>query len=419
MNASEWTTTMAEGSIVMLLERPELAEEEERLLFGINSSKLADLLRATHDCLIARDREGRITLWNRAAEELYGWPARVARGQLPEALLQTRFPKPLPDIEAELHATGQWEGELEQTTHDGRRVLVASRWLLQPGAEGRSCAVVQLDRDLTGERHAQEELRQTREKLEQSADLQLNEQVATIEAFLESQARFRQIAEAIQDVFWLTNPSRSSIIYVNPAYEELWGRSCQSLYVDPHSWLEAVHVDDRLRLRQFFTRQFAPEAYEQSYRIVRPDGSVRWVLDRGFPVREGVGGGHRVVGIVRDITKRKELEEGILAISEREQRRLGARADERAERHVDHHVRKGRHGGVEGHQARNAVRVRVFVAGRISGRLPSIGSTGRLPTGAYREESVGSIYPMPTYNASGGCAERSTATVGPSWIRLG
>jgi PAS domain S-box-containing protein len=173
------------------------------------------------------------------------------------------------------------------------------------------------------QREAQEQLRQARAELERIAQQRLDELAAANEALIESQARFHQIAEAIQDVFWLTNPSRSSIIYVNPAYELLWGRSCESLYANPHSWLEAVHAEDRPRLRQFFVKRLTAEGYEHTYRIVRPDCSLRWVLDRGFPVRESPGGSPRVVGIVRDVTRRKELEEGILAISEREQQRLG------------------------------------------------------------------------------------------------
>ncbi len=314
---------MDERSRTMLLERPVLAEEKHRLLFGVTSSGLTDLLRTTHDCLIARDRDGRIVLWNRAAEQLYGWPMAEARGCLSQVLLNTKFPAPLPEIESELYATGRWEGELTHTTRAGRTVVVASRWSLQSDEEGQCYAVLQLERDLTEQRLVEEQLRQARLELEQGASQRLDELATANEALLESQTRFSQIAEAIHDVFWLTNPSRSSIIYVNPAYEELWGRSCQSLYADPNSWLEAVHAEDRPRMRQFFAKRLTPEGYEHSYRIVRPDCSVRWVLDRGFPVQDNVGRCPRVVGIVRDVTKRKELEQAILAISEREQQRLG------------------------------------------------------------------------------------------------
>src|SRR5262249_14575455 len=91
----------------------------------------------------------------------------------------------------------------------------------------------------------------------------------------------------------------------------------------PRSWLEAVHPEDRPRMRQFFTKPVSAEGYEQSYRIVRPDCSVRWILDCGFPIRDRTGSLSRVAGIARDVTDRKELEKEILAISEREQQRIG------------------------------------------------------------------------------------------------
>jgi PAS domain S-box-containing protein len=314
---------MREGTKEVLGEGLGVAEECQGLLFGTSSSGLTNLLRATHDCVIARDKGGRILCWNLAAEQLYGWSLPEARGHLLAGLLNTRFPRPLPEIESELSATGQWEGELAHTTRSGRTVVVASRWSVQAGTVGRDYAVLQVERDLTEQRQSQQELRQLRAELEQNTDQRLNELTTATEALVESEGRFRQVAEAIHDVLWLTNPSRTSFVYVNPAYAALWGRSCESLYADPQSWLEAVYVEDAPRLRRFFAKQLAAGAHEHYYRIVRPDFSVRWVLDRGFPVRESVGGSPRVVGIVRDVTERKELEEGLLAISEREQHRLG------------------------------------------------------------------------------------------------
>ena len=300
-----------------------LPAERHPLLFGVTSPGLADLLGLSHACLLARDREGRVILWNSAAEQLYGWGQAEALGQRPETLLKTKFPKPLPEIESELQAAGRWEGELAHTTRDGRVVVVTSRWVLETDEQGHTAAVLQVERDLTEQRHLEQELRQARGQLERIVEQKLSELEAANEALMESQARFHHVAEAIHDVFWLTNPRRTSILYVNPAYEKTWGRSCQSLYANPRSWLEAIHPEDRPRMRQFFSEPIPPNGYEHSYRVVRPDCSVRWVLDRGFPVREHAGGFRRVVGIVRDVTESKELEKEILAISEREQRRMG------------------------------------------------------------------------------------------------
>jgi PAS domain S-box-containing protein len=305
-------------------ERGGLAEEQQNaLLLGANWNGTADLLSKSHDCVIGRDKKGAIVFWNPAAEQLYGWKMSEARGQIAETLLQTNFPKPFSEIEAELSVRGQWEGQLEHRTRDGRKVVVLSRWSLQTDADGNRAGLVQQEHELTQQRELHEALRQAREALEQSAEQRLRELDTANEALVESQARVRQIGEAIHDIVWLTNPWRTSTLYVNPAYEQIWGRSCQSLYADPQSWLEGVHPEDRPRLRRFFAKFTSPQCHEQSYRIVRPDCSARWVLDRGFAVRDNAGTFYRVVGIIRDVTERKELEKEILAISEREQRRIG------------------------------------------------------------------------------------------------
>ena len=173
------------------------------------------------------------------------------------------------------------------------------------------------------QQHLECELRQAREELQRITEQRVFELETANEALMESQTRFQHVAEAIQDVFWLTNPWRTSIIYVNPAFERIWGRSCESLYADPRSWLEGVHPEDRPRMRQCFSEPVPPGGSEHSYRVVRADHSVRWVLDRSFPVRQHAGGFRRVVGIVRDVTEAKELEKELLAISECEQRRIG------------------------------------------------------------------------------------------------
>lgn len=300
-----------------------LQEHEHRFLFGCTSTGLTDLLRIAHECVLVRDNRLGIILWNRAAEQLYGWKQSEARGQIPERLLKTKFPKPVSEIKVELEATGHWEGELTHTARSGRIVVVSSRWCLQTDQGGHWRGVLQLERDITEQRRLETELGRALNELERNSQQRLTELEAANEALLESHARFQRMAEAIQDVVWLTNSRRTSIVYVNPAYEQLWGRPCQTLYADPYSWLEAIHPEDRGRIRQFFSSRTSEGAYEHSYRIVRPDCTIRWVLDRGFPLRDNTGAAYRVVGIVRDVTERKELEKEILEISEREQRRMG------------------------------------------------------------------------------------------------
>ncbi len=139
-----------------------------------------------------------------------------------------------------------------------------------------------------------------------------------IEAALrESEERFHQLAEQIREVFWLSDPEKNHIYYVSPGYEQIWGRSCDSLYVSPRAWLDAIHPDDRPRVLQAaLTKQVGGE-YDEEYRIIRPDGSERWIRDRAFPVHDATGRVFRIAGLAEDITERKRAEEARRASEER------------------------------------------------------------------------------------------------------
>jgi PAS domain S-box-containing protein len=120
---------------------------------------------------------------------------------------------------------------------------------------------------------------------------------------------FNQLTDSITEVFWVTDPSRSRFQYVSPEFENVWGETRQSLYVSPGTWLERIHAEDRERVTQaMFAKQILGE-YNEEYRVVRPDGSLRWVHDRAFPVKNKHGGVYRVVGIAEDITERKRTEQ--------------------------------------------------------------------------------------------------------------
>jgi PAS domain S-box-containing protein len=109
-------------------------------------------------------------------------------------------------------------------------------------------------------------------------------------------------------VFWVTDPSKTQVEYVSPVFEETWGHSCQALYVSPSVWIEGIHPEDRERVtRAMFSKQVTGQ-YDEEYRVIRPDGLLRWVHDRAFPVRDERGAVYRLVGIAEDITERKRTE---------------------------------------------------------------------------------------------------------------
>jgi PAS domain S-box-containing protein len=119
----------------------------------------------------------------------------------------------------------------------------------------------------------------------------------------QSDIRFRQLAENIREVFWITEPDKNRMIYISPAYEAIWGRSCKSLYASPRDWIEAIHADDRKRVLIAATTKQISGEYDEEYRIVRPDGTIRWIHDRAFPVPDESGKVCRIVGVANDITE--------------------------------------------------------------------------------------------------------------------
>lgn len=125
----------------------------------------------------------------------------------------------------------------------------------------------------------------------------------------DSEERFRQLTENLEDVVWIADRELTRILYINPAYEKIFGRSSKSLYTDLPSWLDTVHPDDRQMVEQTLERQRQGPHHPVEYRIVRPDGSIRWILRRTFPIRNHEGEIYRIAGIGEDITDRKRAQE--------------------------------------------------------------------------------------------------------------
>lgn len=126
----------------------------------------------------------------------------------------------------------------------------------------------------------------------------------------ESEERFRQLAENIHQVFWMTTADRARVIYISPAYEEIWGRSCQSLYDEPLSFRDSIVPEDREWVLRTQTEQLQT-GYDIEYRIQRPDGSRRWIWSRAFPIHDERGNVFQVAGLAEDITHRRQTEEAL------------------------------------------------------------------------------------------------------------
>jgi PAS domain S-box-containing protein len=140
-----------------------------------------------------------------------------------------------------------------------------------------------------------------------TADKLLEEQLdVQYKALLESESRFRQMAETLEDCFWMYDPIQDEMIYISPSYERITGYSVDTRYVDPHAHLKVLAPEDQERLRDVFAEPDV--AFDERYRLIRPDGSRVWVWETAYVVTLDDGSPYRMIGILRDITAEKLAE---------------------------------------------------------------------------------------------------------------
>ncbi len=218
---------------------------------------------------------------NEAAIRLYGWAHEEFLGM---TLQNLRPPAEVPDLvlravrpTADAQQTGMWR----HCRKDGSIILVrlTSREIL---FEGRRAGLV-LAEDITDRQHMED-------------------------ALLESEGRFRQLTDNLREIFWLVDPQHHRTIYISPSFEKTWGMPCSEMYRNPDAWLAAVHPDDRDRVLRMLGSLPPAGEYDACYRIVRPDGTIRWIHDQSFPVRDESGQVYRIAGVAEDVTDQRELE---------------------------------------------------------------------------------------------------------------
>ena len=124
-------------------------------------------------------------------------------------------------------------------------------------------------------------------------------------AVLAGEARFRELAENTEDVFYNFDSRSDHVLYVSPGYEKIWGRSCESLYADPPSYAYPIAPEDIPLLRSSRQHARAGEPTDIEFRLLRADGQIRWIRNRSYPIMNAAGQIERTVGIARDITERK------------------------------------------------------------------------------------------------------------------
>lgn len=258
---------------------------------------LSTLLHRLPEAVIATDLDYRITYLNLKAENLYGVRANQVIGYALSNLYQCQWLQPEDEAIAikSLATLGEWHGENRHLCRDGHILHVATSLTVLRDAQAEPIGLLTVLRDITQFK-------------------------CTELALKESELHLSHLAENIREAFWIMDLIRQKVFYVSPAYEQIFKLSRRVLYRNAWDWLQLVHPDDRHLVSQ--SSSLANSNYNNScleYRIIRSDGSVRWIRDRRFPIRNTLGQPYRLIGLLEDWTEQKQASQQLkAALAEKE-----------------------------------------------------------------------------------------------------
>ncbi len=264
----------------------QLLEEQAQLLDLAHDSIITHDLNGAisffaHDSIITHDLNGAISFWNRGAEYMYGWKKAEVLGEILHTFLKTQYPQPLAEIEAELSNKGYWEGELIHFSRDAQPITVGSRWVLQTDNTGKPIKILEINNDITERKQAELALSQSEERRRLALDL-------------------------THTAFWdLHLPSKNMVW--NDNHFTLLGLVPYSVEPSYEVWHNRIHPEDVGWVEQIFLE--ARTDYTAEYRVVHPDGSVHWMMGRGRAIYDESGQPLRSVGVLLDISDRKQAEQ--------------------------------------------------------------------------------------------------------------
>lgn len=264
----------------------ERSERDERQRSDRVVRRLLQAVEQSQNMVVVTDAQGNLEYVNSAFTGITGYAADEVLGKNPRLLGSGIHSSAYyRDLWERVLAGHEWRGEFANRRRNG--TMYWERASIAPVRDeaGTITHLVKVAEDIT-----------TQKKVEQ--------------ALGDSEARFREMAENISEVFWIFDWEQQRVIYVNPAYEKIWGRSARNILDDYAEWGESIHPDDRAYAEESFAAIAETGGGEpREYRILHPDGEVRWIQDRGFAIRDESGSVVRIVGIAADITEQKRTEQ--------------------------------------------------------------------------------------------------------------
>ena len=253
---------------------------------------LAAIVESSQDVIIGKTLDGTITSWNAAAERIYGWTADEIIGKSVFVLFPPGMDEEYRHI---MNRLRQGESvphlETKRVRKDGKQIDIALTVSPIKDESGQVIGASTIARDITALKWAQA-------------------------AREESEQRLRQLTDNISEVLWLRDVQTGQMLYVSAAFADVWGVARDRLYEHPYSFVEYVHPEDRDRVLEAL-QQHNEGDFNEEYRIVRPDGDMRWIRAHTLPIHNDAGEVYRVAGIAEDITDYKQL-----VLAEQEQRAL-------------------------------------------------------------------------------------------------
>ena len=250
---------------------------------------LSALLEHVQSGIYFKDLQSRFVLINRAqARTLKLQSPDEAIGQSDQDFFAGEHANEALFDEQEIIRSGRplLDKEEKETWPDGRITWVSTSKMPLLSPDGKIIGTFGVSRDVTESRN-------------------------TRQALIESEARFQELISTIREVFWIRESATARILYVSSAYEAIWGRPIDYLYENPLGWVADIHEDDRQRLTDLYGKEHH-EPFEVTFRILRPDGEVRWIRQRGFPVFDTENRAVRLAGVSADITEARQANEAFV-----------------------------------------------------------------------------------------------------------